>query len=243
MALENSFYHVLNAIKAVLNKLHGGKLFITDDRIQQAKDTYQKAKQKKQKDSETLRKVEATSDQIKNDMVEENQNEIQKTFEQSNHDLVTKDKQKINEKTESFEKILANLEKEHEARDLEWLTERNRQRFLLKNRLRQRIHPKYNDEISDEQIARTELELTKTAKNVMNDYCKDNVELENNFKNDRIEIIQAELEKTDLSQAETERLLDQSNNQIKFKSKIKRSLQYVNLVLIIIDGKTAFYII
>ena len=243
MALENSFYHVLNAIKAVLNKLHGGKLFITDDRIQQAKDTYQKAKQKKQKDSETLRKVEATSDQIKNDMVEENQNEIQKTFEQSNHDLVTKDKQKINEKTESFEKILANLEKEHEARDLEWLTERNRQRFLLKNRLRQRIHPKYNDEISDEQIARTELELTKTAKNVMNDYCKDNVELENNFKNDRIEIIQAELEKTDLSQAEKERLLDQSNNQIKFKSKIKRSLQYVNLVLIIIDGKTAFYII
>ena len=243
MALENSFYHVLNAIKAVLNKLHGGKLFITDDRIQQAKDTYRKAKQKKQKDSETLRKVEATSDQIKNDMVEENQNEIQKTFEQSNHDLVTKDKQKINEKIESFEKILANLEKEHEARDLEWLTERNRQRFLLKNRLRQRIHPKYNDEISDEQIARTELELTKTAKNVMNDYCKDNVELENNFKNDRIEIIQAELEKTDLSQAETERLLDQSNNQIKFKSKIKRSLQYVNLVLIIIDGKTAFYII
>ena len=216
---KNSFYHVLNAIKAVLNKLHGGKLFITDERIQQAKDTYRKAKRKNQKDSETLRKVEVTSEQIKNDIVEENQNEIQKTFEQSNHDLLAKDKEKIHEKTENFDKILGDLEKEHEARDLEWLTERNRQRFLLKNRLRQRIHPKYNDEISDEQIARTELELTNTAKNVMNDYCKDNNELESNFKNDRMEIIQAELEKTDLSQAEKESLLDQSNNQLKFNSK------------------------
>ena len=210
---------MLNAIKAVLNKLHGGKLFITDERIQQAKDTYRKAKRKNQKDSETLRKVEVTSEQIKNDIVEENQNEIQKTFEQSNHELLAKDKEKIHKKTENFEKILADLEKEHEARDLEWLTERNRQRFLLKNRLRQRIHPKYNDEISDEQIARTELELTNTAKNVMNDYCKDNNELESNFKNDRMEIIQAELEKTGLSQAEKESLLDQSNNQFKFNSK------------------------
>lgn len=234
---------MLNAIKAVLNKLHGGKLFITDERIQQAKDTYRKAKQKKHKDSETLGNVEVTSDQIKNDIVEENQNEIQKTFEQSNHDLVTKDIEKINEKTENFDKILADLEKEHEARDLEWLTERNRQRFLLKNRLRQRIHPKYNDEISDEQIARTELELSNTAKNVMNDYCKDNIELETNFKNDRMEIIQAELEKTDLPQAEKERLLDQSNYQLKFRYKLNRGLQYINLVLIIIDGKTAFYII
>ena len=234
---------MLNAIKAVLNKLHGGKLFITDERIQQAKDTYRKAKQKKHKDSGTLGNVEVTSDQIKNDIVEENQNEIQKTFEQSNHDLVTKDIEKINEKTENFDKILADLEKEHEARDLEWLTERNRQRFLLKNRLRQRIHPKYNDEISDEQIARTELELSNTAKNVMNDYCEDNVELETNFKNDRMEIIQTELEKTDLPQAEKERLLDQSNYQLKFRYKLNRGLQYINLVLIIFDGKTAFYII
>lgn len=140
-----------------------------------------------------------------------------------------------------FEDILADLEKEHEARDLEWMTERNRQRFLLKNRLHQRIHPKYNDEIIDEQIARTELELTNTAKNVMNDYCKDNIVLESNLKNNRMEIIQAEIEKTDLSQAEKEKLLNQSNNQLKFNSKTNRHLPYTILVLTVIDCKTGSY--
>ena len=102
-----------------MNKLHGGRLFITDERIQQAKDTYRKAKRKNHKNVEKSEKVEVTSVQIKPDIVEENQTEIENALFASNENGIETDKEKLNRKSENFDAILAGLERDHEERDLQ----------------------------------------------------------------------------------------------------------------------------
>ena len=156
--------NLFKTMQDVLNKLHGGRLIIADDEIEKAKEAYKNAKNAKHlpllKEKSTLHSEPVI------DTINQNQADIVKELK------ILVDAASVPESVKNgvilgsnidVDDFLSRQEMEHNQWDTQMLEQREKQKWHLRNRLKNRLHPKYSEEILNEQIALTELELRKEA--------------------------------------------------------------------------------
>jgi len=189
-------------MQEVLNKLHGGRLIISDDEIDKAKDAYRRAKRSKA--TTDVMEISKQDTVLELATIQENQNDIMDEL-MENTDTKVPDivrRSAVLGMGISADELLNKHELEQDEWDTRMLEERERQKWLLQNRLKRRIHPKYNDEIINEQIALSELELRRELLNDMKENDNANAEQAKQAMDDKSKFIAEKLDGIDISDAD-----------------------------------------
>merc|ERR1712130_744177 len=94
----------------------------------------------------------------------------------------------------NFEEFLQKLEKSQDEKDLKALAERDRQKWKLRARLNNRLHPKFNEQLIETQIAQTEFQTFEVELEASKEESMSKETFQKEFEAERNRIVSKTLE-------------------------------------------------
>ncbi|CBY12491.1 unnamed protein product [Oikopleura dioica] len=175
-------------MQEVLNKLHGGRLLISDETLEDAKRLY---RERKRAQKDFIEIPEKTDTANLENAVELNQEDIRAALEEN-----SKEREKRNTygmTAEEAEEYWRNVAEENNQADLKYLDERERQKWRLQQRLKRRVDPRYKDEVLVQQMIKTELDENSLDREDAAERLSNEKILNDRLKSDNIEFLKHEL--------------------------------------------------
>ncbi|CAG5113760.1 Oidioi.mRNA.OKI2018_I69.chr2.g7850.t1.cds [Oikopleura dioica] len=175
-------------MQEVLNKLHGGRLLISDDTLEDAKRLYRERKRMQKDFIDIPEKTDTTN---LGNAVELNQEDIRPAFDENskNREAACTYGMTAEEAEEYWQKAA----EENAQADLKYLDERERQKWRLQQRLKRRVDPRYKDEVLIQQMIQTEVDENKLDKEDASEKLNNEKLLNDKMKSDNIEFVKGEV--------------------------------------------------